>query len=76
MKRKIDKLGRIVLPSEMRNELKLEKSGVANIEVKRDEIIISNPMTVSLRESLEQIVKDNEENGFVEIDVIKKLLDI
>lgn len=76
MKRRIDSLGRIVLPSEMREELNLQKNGLADIEIKHEEIIIKNPMTVNLRESLEQLLEDNEEKGYIENDIIRQLLDL
>jgi transcriptional pleiotropic regulator of transition state genes len=41
MIRKIDELGRIVLPAEMRTKLHLEKEDAVNIECVNDKIILS-----------------------------------
>lgn len=41
MKRKVDELGRIVLPMEMRSKLRLEKEDAVNIECVEDKIILS-----------------------------------
>lgn len=43
MNRKFDKLGRIVIPKEMRDKLGLEDGSEANIELIEDKIIITNP---------------------------------
>lgn len=45
MNRKFDKLGRIVIPKEMRDKLGLEDGSEAKIELAGDEIIITNPNT-------------------------------
>ena len=41
MLRKIDELGRIVLPAEMRTKLHLEKEDLINIDCVDDKIILS-----------------------------------
>lgn len=41
MIRKIDELGRIVLPAEMRSKLHLEKEDAVSIECVNDKIILS-----------------------------------
>ena len=43
MKRKIDDLGRLVIPKEMRNELGLLDGDEVNIELSGNTIIITNP---------------------------------
>lgn len=47
MNRKFDKLGRLVIPIEMRDKLDLNKPGSeAKIELVGDKIIVSNPNQV------------------------------
>jgi len=41
MTRKIDELGRIVIPMEMRSKLRLEKEDEVNIDCVNDQIILS-----------------------------------
>ena len=43
MNRKFDKLGRIVIPKEMRDKLELGEGAEAKIELVDNEIIITNP---------------------------------
>lgn len=43
MNRKIDNLGRITIPSEMREQLKIEANENVKIEIKGKKIIITNP---------------------------------
>lgn len=43
MNRKFDKLGRIVIPKEMRDKLGLEHGSEAKIELIENKIIITNP---------------------------------
>lgn len=72
MNRKFDKLGRIVIPKEMRDKLGLGKPGSeAKIELANDKIIISNPGTDKFEDWL--IEKDN--NGYEKLyleDVLLK----
>lgn len=43
MKRKLDDLGRLVIPKEYRDEIGLSNGAEANIEMNDKEIIITNP---------------------------------
>lgn len=44
MKRRLDDLGRLVIPKEYRDEIGLENGSEANIEMRDNEIIITNPI--------------------------------
>ena len=43
MKRAIDQLGRLVIPAEYRKEIGIKINDVVNIELRGNEIIITNP---------------------------------
>jgi len=58
MIRRIDDLGRIVIPKEMRNEIGLKNGDEANIEVQDNNIIISNPNKFDLKAYLEEQIKE------------------
>lgn len=84
MKRKIDELGRIVIPKEMRKELDIKENDPLNIEVQDNKIIITKPDTVDykaiVKEAREYLLKieafQNSGIGFYElkaIDVLKIL---
>lgn len=49
MKRKIDDLGRIVLPAEMKKEIGLENGSEANIELEDHKIIITKPDSIDYK---------------------------
>lgn len=51
MNRKIDDLGRLVIPKEWRTELKLNAGDDVNMELEGDKIIITNP---NLRDEFEE----------------------
>ena len=46
MNRKIDDLGRIVLPKEMRTQLDIKENDPLNLELQDNKIIITKPDTV------------------------------
>lgn len=50
MTRKVDGLGRIVLPIEMRRELGLKENSPVDIKQEGEKIIITNPVNTSLKE--------------------------
>lgn len=43
IKRKIDQLGRLVIPSDMKRQIGLENGNEADIELQNDRIIVTNP---------------------------------
>ena len=58
MKRNIDNLGRIVIPSEIRNELGIEPNQELDIEKVGNKIIITNPRGILSRDEIETMYKD------------------
>lgn len=52
MNREIDKLGRIVLPKEMRDAIGLENEAEAHIELHDDKIIVTNPKGMRNKETI------------------------
>lgn len=63
MIRKIDELGRIVLPAEMRTKLHLEKEDAVNIDCVDDKIILSKakPTCVICHSSENELLSVNHE---------------
>ena len=61
MKRKIDELGRVVIPKEMRKELDIEENEPVNIEIQDNKIIITKPNTVDYKAIVEKVIKHIEE---------------
>ena len=58
MLRKIDDLGRVVIPSEMRNELGIEPNQELDIEKMDSKIIITNPKGMLSRDEIETMYKE------------------
>jgi AbrB family looped-hinge helix DNA binding protein len=58
MKRNIDNLGRIVIPSEMRNELGIKPNQELDIEKVGNKIIITNPEGILSRDEIETMYRD------------------
>lgn len=56
MNRKIDELGRLVIPKEMRDQLDLHNGDIAEIRLVDDEVIITNPKKTSFKEWLESYI--------------------
>ena len=57
MNRKIDDLGRLVLPIEMRKELNINNGDEVNIECVGDKIILTKPDTVDYKAIVEEAKK-------------------
>lgn len=57
MKRKIDELGRIVLPAEMKKEIGLVNGSEANIEIEDHKIIITKPNAIDYKTRNEEAIK-------------------
>lgn len=58
MLRKIDDLGRVVIPSEMRNELGIEPNQELDIEKVGNKIIITNPSGTLSKDEIETMYKE------------------
>ena len=54
MKRKIDELGRFVIPKEIRKELGIKDNDLINIECTGNKIIITNPSEVDYKSRCEK----------------------
>ncbi len=65
MKRKIDKLNRLVIPREMINELGIKLEDEVEIELKDNKVIITNPKNIDYKSIIEQA-----------IDLLKHQIDI
>jgi bifunctional DNA-binding transcriptional regulator/antitoxin component of YhaV-PrlF toxin-antitoxin module len=57
MRRKIDDLGRLVIPIEMKREIVLENGSEVDIELEDNKIILTNPKGMKTREEIEQLCK-------------------
>ena len=55
MKRKIDNLGRLVIPIEMRDELKIKNGDEVNIELKGNSIVIKNTKSIDILNYIKEI---------------------
>ena len=55
MQRHIDDLGRVVIPKEMRKQLKIENGDKINIELKDNKIIITNPKEIDYKEIMDKV---------------------
>ena len=55
MKRKIDNLGRLVIPIEMRDELKIKNGDEVNIELKGNSIIIKDTKSIDILNYIKEI---------------------
>ena len=64
MKRQIDDLGRIVIPKEMRRELKLDNGSTVNIELVEGSIVLTNPKAVDYKAALDEIEEYVKEYNF------------
>ena len=62
MNRKIDELGRITIPKEMRATLGINPNDPVNISMEDDKIIITKPRTVNYKERIEEAIDRIEEH--------------
>ena len=72
MNRKIDDLGRILLPKEMRRQLDIKENDPLNIELQDNKIIITKPDTVDYKAIVEKAIEYNEKN--IHSDSLNKIL--
>ena len=57
MNRKIDELGRLVVPKEMRKKLGINSNDPVNIECTGDKIIITNPSEVDYKARIDKAIE-------------------
>ena len=62
MKRKIDDLGRISLPAEMKKEIGLNNGSEANIEIEDHKIIITKPNAIDYKAIVDKATEYIENN--------------
>lgn len=58
MNRSFDKLGRIVIPVEMRKQLGINNNDPVNIKCTGDKIIITNPEKIDYKAIIEEAIED------------------
>lgn len=57
MKKQIDNLGRVVIPKEMRKELKLDNGSTVNVELVESSIILTNPGKVDYKQRIDKAIE-------------------
>ncbi len=57
MNRKIDELGRLCIPKEMRNKLGIKDNDPVNIECIENKIIITNPSEIDYKEVIDKAIE-------------------
>lgn len=57
MNRKIDELGRLVIPKEMRNKLGIKDNDPVNIECIENKIIITNPSEIDYKARIDKAIE-------------------
>lgn len=57
MNRKIDELGRLCIPKEMRNKLGIKDNDPVNIECIENKIIITNPSEVDYKARIDKAIE-------------------
>lgn len=76
MNRKIDDLGRISIPKEMRDKIGLANGSEAKIELKGNKIVLSNPDNFDLEKYIEEqleMFKDNPNAANAYYDILSKI---
>lgn len=75
MKRKIDSLGRIVLPKEIRRELDLKENDFLNIELKERKIILTIEKEREVISYIKNKIKTSENQKEIAIykDILERL---
>lgn len=63
MNRKIDNLGRISIPKEMRDKIGLANGDEVKLESSGDKIILSNPNNFDLEEYIMQQIEISKDNS-------------
>ena len=74
MLRNIDNLGRLVIPSEYRQELGIENGSSLNIELEKDKIVITNANRVDYKARVEKAIEYIENNTYSSVSTMKTTL--
>lgn len=74
MNRKLDDLGRLVIPAEMRNKLSLKSGDSVNIELVGKKVIVTNPNEIDYKQILDEI-REIVENSEWRLDDVRDLID-
>lgn len=64
MNRKIDDLGRLVIPKEMRKQLGIKNNDSVNIECTGNKIIITNPSEIDYKSRCDKAIEYINENVY------------
>lgn len=75
MQRKLDELGRVVIPKEIRNELGIENGEGVNIELVGNKVIITKPDTVDYKAIVEKALEYIEERKKLNDKVLSRIHD-
>lgn len=73
MNRKIDELGRLCIPKEMRNKLGIKDNDPVNIECIENKIIITNPIEIDYKEVINKAIEYIENKVISSGEVIDQL---
>lgn len=75
MNRKIDNMGRISVPIEMRKELGLDIGDEVKIEIKNKQVIVTNPGVLDLKSYIEGRLKQATDEHAITAyyDILQKL---
>lgn len=57
MKKQIDNLGRVVIPKEMRKELKLDNGSTVNVELVEGSIVLTNPNEIDYKARINKAIE-------------------
>lgn len=68
MKRKIDSLGRLVIPAEMKKQLEIKNCELVNIECTGNKVIITNPSEVDYKAIIDKAITNID----ILIEIIKE----
>ena len=74
MNRKIDDLGRLVIPKEMRMKLGINNNDPVNIECTGDAILITNPSEVDYKARTDKALCYIKDKEVIDLDYLEKIL--
>jgi AbrB family looped-hinge helix DNA binding protein len=74
MNRKIDELGRLVIPKEMRKQLGINNNDLVNIECTGDAILITNPNNIDYKSIADKALCYIKDKEVIDLDYLEKIL--